>query len=291
MKIRPTLMLAIVAALAACSNDAPSSDVATTAAPPAEVAPMAAPVVAADPIDVILAGSHRSDENKARDQYRHPKETLAFFGIQPNMTVIEITPGGGAWYTEILAPYLRDAGTEIAAIWDTTAADAPGYYKKNNEQLAAKLASDPAYYDRVALRTFDTKAPAFGDPDSADAVVTFRNVHNWTMDGNDGDYFKAFYSVLKPGGVLGVVEHRANPGTSLEAMIVSGYMTEDWVIAAAQQAGFRLAARAEINANPRDGTQHPKGVWSLLSGYAAGEREKYAAIGESDRMTLRFVKP
>lgn len=293
MKIRPTLMLAIVAALAACSNDAPSSDVATTAAPPAEVAPTAAPVVAADPIDAILAGRHRSDENKARDQYRHPKETLAFFGIQPNMTVIEITPGGGAWYTEILAPYLRDAGTEIAAIWDTTAADAPGYYKKNNEQLAAKLASDPAYYDRVALRTFDTKAPAFGDADSADAVVTFRNVHNWTMDGNDGDYFKAFYSVLKPGGVLGVVEHRANPGTTLEATKETGYLTEDYVIGLATAAGFVLEEKSEINANPKDTKDHPEGVWTLPPSFALKDkdREKYAAIGESDRMTLRFRKP
>ncbi|MBK7043067.1 MAG: class I SAM-dependent methyltransferase [Rhodanobacteraceae bacterium] len=291
MKIRPTLILALVAALAACSNDAPPADSAAIPAAPDELVPVAAP--AADPIDAILAGSHRSDANKARDQYRHPKETLAFFGIQPNMTVIEITPGGGAWYTEILAPYLHDAGSEVAAIWDTGASDAPGYYAKNNEQLATKLASDPAAYDRVALRSFDAKAPAFGEANSADAVVTFRNVHNWTMAGNDGDYFKAVFDVLKPGGVLGVVEHRANAGTSLEATKETGYLTEDYVIGLATAAGFILEEKSEINANANDSKDHPQGVWTLPPSFALKDkdREKYAAIGESDRMTLRFRKP
>lgn len=293
MNIRHGLAFAIVAALAACSNEAPPADTAAAPAPPAETAPAAAPAPAADPIDAILAGAHRSDENKARDPYRHPKETLAFFGITQNMTVIEITPGGGAWYTEILAPYLRESGKLIAATWDTSAADAPAYYARNNETLKAKLAADPALYDRVELRSFDTKAPKFGDSNSADAVVTFRNVHNWTGSGVDGAYFQAFFDVLKPGGVLGVVEHRANPGTTLEQTKESGYLTEDYVIGLATAAGFVLEEKSEVNANPKDTKDHPEGVWTLPPSFALKEvdREKYAAIGESDRMTLRFRKP
>jgi len=293
MNIRTGLALAIVAALAACSNETPPADTAAAAPPPAETAPVAAPAPAADPIDAVLAGTHRSDENKARDIYRHPKETLAFFGIQPTMTVVEITPGGGGWYTEILAPYLRDAGKLIAVTWDTSAPDAPGYYARNNEQLKAKLAADAALYDKVDLRLFDAKAPNFGDANSADAVVTFRNVHNWTMAGNDGDYFKAFFAALKPGGVLGVVEHRANPGTTVEQTKESGYLTEDYVIGLATAAGFVLEEKSEVNANPKDTKDHPEGVWTLPPSYALKDvdREKYAAIGESDRMTLRFRKP
>lgn len=290
MNIRHGLVLAIVAALAACSNDAPPADTAAVAPPPAETAPVAAAVV--DPFEAILAGSHRSDENKARDVYRHPRETLAFFGIHPSMTVIEITPGGG-WYTEILAPYLRDAGELVAAIWDTSAADASAYYKKSNEALASKFAAAPAIYDRVGLRSFDTKTPVFGEPDSADAVLTFRNVHNWTGNGVDGAYFQAFFDVLKPGGVLGVVEHRANPGTTPEQTKESGYLTEDYVIGLATAAGFVLEEKSEINANPKDTKDHPEGVWTLPPNFALKDvdREKYAAIGESDRMTLRFRKP
>lgn len=293
MKIRTSLMLAIVAALAACAGETPPADTASAPAPTETPAPVAAPAPAADPIDAILAGSHRSDENKARDAHRHPKETLAFFSIQPNMTVIEITPGGGAWYTEILAPYLREAGKLIAATWDTSAADAPGYYKRNNDTLEAKLAADPALYDKVELRRFDTKAPSFGEANSADAVVTFRNVHNWTMAGSDAAYFQGFFAVLKPGGVLGVVEHRANPGTTLEATKESGYLTEDYVIGLATAAGFVLEEKSEVNANAKDTKDHPEGVWTLPPSFALKDkdREKYAAIGESDRMTLRFRKP
>ena len=203
------LSSALLLALAACGQ-APEPVV--NAEP--VVAPAPAPTVAAaaaDPFDAILAGSHRSDDNKARDQYRHPRETLAFFGHPPEHDGDRDHPGGG-WYTEILAPYLRDAGKLVAAIWDTSAADASEYYKKSNQALADKFAANAAAFDQVELRSFDAKAPSFGDANSADAVVTFRNVHNWTMAGNDADYFKAFFSVLKPGGVLGVVEHRANAG-------------------------------------------------------------------------------
>lgn len=286
------LSSALLLALAACGG-APEPVVSSEpVAAPATPAPAAAPAVVADPFDAILAGSHRSDANKARDSYRHPRETLAFFGLHPSMTVIEITPGGG-WYTEILAPYLRDAGKLVAAIWDTSAADASEYYKKSNQALADKFAANAAVFDRVQLHAFDTKAPSFGDANSADAVVTFRNVHNWTMAGNDGDYFKAFFAVLKPGGVLGVVEHRANPGTTLEATKESGYLTEDYVIGLATAAGFVLEEKSEVNANPKDTKDHPEGVWTLPPSFALKDvdREKYAAIGESDRMTLRFRKP
>lgn len=286
------LSSALLLALAACGG-APEPVVSSEpVAAPATPAPAAAPAVVADPFDAILAGSHRSDANKARDSYRHPRETLAFFGLHPSMTVIEITPGGG-WYTEILAPYLRDAGKLVAAIWDTSAADASEYYKKSNQALADKFAANAGVFDQVELRSFDVKAPSFGDANSADAVVTFRNVHNWTMAGNDGDYFKAFFAVLKPGGVLGVVEHRANPGTTLEATKESGYLTEDYVIGLATAAGFVLEEKSEVNANPKDTKDHPEGVWTLPPSFALKDvdREKYAAIGESDRMTLRFRKP
>jgi predicted methyltransferase len=293
MKIRTSLMLAVVAALAACSGEAPPAETAAAPAPTEAPAPVATPAPAAVTIDAILAAEHRSAENRARDPYRHPKETLAFFGLAPEQTVIEITPGGGAWYTEILAPFLRDRGKLIAATWDSSAADAPGYYKRNNETLAAKLAASPALFDQVELRSFDTKAPSFGAPASADLVLTFRNVHNWTMDGNDGDYFKGFFDVLKPGGVLGVVEHRANPGTTVEQTKESGYLTEDYVIGLATAAGFVLEEKSEVNANPKDTKDHPEGVWTLPPSFALKDkdREKYAAIGESDRMTLRFRKP
>lgn len=292
MKIRTPLLLAMVSALAACSGETPPTVTAAAPAPTEAPAPEPAAAPAADPIDAILAGSHRSDENKARDQYRHPKETLAFFGVTPAMTVVEITPGGG-WYTELLGPYLRDAGKAIAAIWDDSKADAPGYYKRNNDVLRAKMASHAALLDRVELRPFDPKAPNFGPAASADAVLTFRNVHNWTMDGTDAAFFKAFFDVTKPGGVLGVVEHRAAPGTSVEATRESGYLTEEYVIGLATAAGFVLEEKSEVNANPKDTRDHPEGVWTLPPSLALKEvdREKYLAIGESDRMTLRFRKP
>lgn len=242
-------------------------------------------------VDAALAGAHRVAANRARDVHRHPRETLRFFGLRADMQVVEVWPGSG-WYTEVLAPVLRGTGRYYAAQYARGHRDTLPYRLKTLEGFERKLRERPEVYGEVVIT--ELSAPeytAIAPPGSVDLVLTFRNVHNWAKSGNAEAMFAAFHTALKPGGVLGVVEHRARPGTSLQAMIVSGYMTEDWVTSAAQQAGFRLAARAEINANPRDGTQHPKGVWSLPPGYAAGEREKYAAIGESDRMTLRFVKP
>ena len=252
---------------------------------------VAQPVDMAARLDAAIAGSHRSEANRARDPHRHPRETLQFFGLRAGQHVVEISPGAG-WYTEILAPALRGHGRYTAAHFARSGPDATPYRLKSLEGFVAKLKAQPELYGEVVLTElappqFTAIAPA----GSADLVLTFRNVHNWAKAGNAAEMFAAFFAALKPGGVLGVVEHRARPGTSFQAMVDSGYMTEAWVIEAAQKAGFRLEARSEVNANPRDTADHPKGVWSLPPNFAAGEREKFAAIGESDRMTLRFVKP
>ncbi len=244
-------------------------------------------------LDQAIAGNHRDAKNKARDVYRHPKKTLLFFGLEANMTVVEIWPGAG-WYTEILAPVLRDHGKLYAAILALQSKAVPDIRREFGQEYLKKLAGHPEIYDRVILT--ELQAPeyaAIAPPASADMVLTFRNVHNWAKDGNADATFKAFYDALKPGGILGVTDHRAKPGTSQQDMIHSGYVTEDYVIGLAQRAGFRLVARSEINANPKDTKDHPKGVWTLPPTLRLGnqDKEKYLAIGESDRMTLKFVKP
>jgi predicted methyltransferase len=244
-------------------------------------------------LDQAIAAAHRTPAYVERDKYRHPKETLEFFGLKPGMTVVEVWPGRG-WYTEILAPYLHGSGSYYAAGFSLVAEDTPKYQRTLTEDFAAKLAAAPELYGRVAHSQLGkpdnwTACP----PGTADLVLTFRNVHNW-MDGGgyELEMFKAFHAALKPGGVLGVVEHRARPGTSREKMVDSGYVTEAHVIEVAEKAGFRLAARSEINANPKDTTDYPGGVWTLppVLRLKDVDREKYLAIGESDRMTLRFVK-
>ncbi len=254
--------------------------------------PALAATPAADALDKALGGSHRAESNRARDVYRHPKETLLFFGLQPHMHVVEITPGGG-WYTEVLALVLRDKGRLYAA-HNHVDEGTSDYMRKSREAYVAKLAKNPAVYDKVVVTSIDApKHTDIAPKGSADLVLTFRNVHNWTAAGNDEVNFRAFFDALKPGGVLGVVEHRAKEGTSVEDMKRSGYMTESYVIRLAERAGFKLAARSEINANPRDTKDHPNGVWSLPPVVRGGaqDRDKFMAIGESDRMTLRFVKP
>lgn len=240
-------------------------------------------------LDQAIAGSHRSAANRARDQYRHPKETLAFFGVKPNMTVVEIAPGGG-WYTEILGPYLANGGTLYAAAGNPAASERAA---KAVADFKTKLAATPATA-KVQVSSFgkdhyDGLAPA----GSADAVLTFRNVHNWYSAGFAPQAFQAFYKALKPGGVLGVVEHRLPESRPDAAMATSGYMKRSEVVKLAEAAGFKLAAESEINANPKDTADHPEGVWTLPPNYRLGDtdRAKYAAIGESDRMTLKFVKP
>ena len=289
-------LLPLTLALAACgSNDAPppTANVPVKAPeldqPAHPTAPQTAEEAAASKLDRALAGDWRSATNKARDQYRHPRETLQFFGIKPTDTLIEITPGAG-WYTEVLAPYLKDSGHFIAAV----AADASSdYAKSSNESYRALLQEDAAAFGDVKVVEFDPKAPVLGAPDSADVVLTFRNVHNWAMGGTAPVMFKAFFAVLKPGGTLGVVDHRAAADASFDKVKDSGYLPQDYVIKLATDAGFKLEAQSEINANPADTKDHPKGVWTLPPTFAMGDEnhEKYQAIGESDRMTLKFVKP
>ena len=242
-------------------------------------------------IEEAMNGAHRSPENKVRNQYRHPRETLLFFGLKPDMTVVEITPGGG-WYTEVLAPVLRDRGTLHAATYRITD-DSPEFFKRIDANLRAKLAATPEVYGNVRLVHFDARSPEFAPAGSADMVVTFRNVHNWAKAGSVDAMFAGFYKALKPGGILGVIDHRAKPGTSFDQQIRSGYMTEAYIIDVAQKAGFRLDAQSEINANPKDTADHPGGVWNLpptLANVAEEDIATMRAIGESDRMTLRFVK-
>jgi predicted methyltransferase len=276
------LSLALAAALAANSAFADQPKAPTT---PGSIAQ-----ASSSSIDAVLAGDWRSDKNKARDKYRHPKETLAFFGVQPGQTVIELVPGGG-WYAEVLAPYLSDKGHYVAAIFKPEKEDS--YSGKQKKGLAEKFAADTAHYGKAQVVEFDGKAPVFGPPASADVVLTFRNVHNWTDDGNAEAMFKAMYTVLKPGGTLGVVDHRAKPGSTLAQDKDSGYLPVDVVVKLATDAGFKLQAQSEINANPKDTKDYPKGVWTLPPSYALKDvdRDKYTAIGESDRMTLKFVKP
>jgi predicted methyltransferase len=227
-----------------------------------------------------IAGSHRSSTNAARDNWRHPYETLTFFGIKPNMTVAELMPEGG-WYTEILAPYLRQDGKLISA----------GPISKK------LLESNPAVYDKIVRAPFDPSKAIynFAPPNSVDMVLTFRNVHNFVELGDDKvkDMFKALYTSLKPGGVLGVTDHRLPESVPQDAKATSGYVHESYVIKMAESAGFKLAGKSEINANPKDKADHKGGVWALPPTLTNRDqdRDKYQAIGESDRMTLKFVKP
>jgi len=258
-------------------------------------APDAAPTVEqANPaLASALKGAWRSADNVARDQYRHPAETLSFFQVAPGEAVIEITPGGG-WYSEILAPYLHDGGQYIAAVVDPAAypeGKSRDYQQKNKTNLETKFSAAADQYGKAKVVAYDPKAPVFGAANSMDTVLTFRNVHNWRMAGQAEGMFKGFYEVLKPGGVLGVVEHRAK--ADVPADDKSGYVGEAQVIAMAEAAGFKLEAKSEVNANPLDTKDHPNGVWTLppVNRHEDADAAKYKAIGESDRMTLRFVKP
>ena len=239
----------------------------------------------------LSEGAHRSATNIARNDFRHPVATLEFFGLEQNMTVIEILPSTG-WYTEIIAPFVRAHGKFYAAHFSPNASLA--YMAPNLRRFEDKIAAEPELYGKITVRHLSPPnevviAPAA----SADLALTFRNVHNWIMADQEHEFFAAFYAALKPGGVLGVVEHRARPGADMEVMRTSGYVTEDYVIEVAAAAGFEFVGKTEINANHKDPTVHPSGVWTLPPNYRLGDtdRAKYTAIGESDRMTLKFIKP
>jgi predicted methyltransferase len=243
-----------------------------------------------DALKAAIASKDRAPANVARDSARHPYETLTFFGIKPNMTVVELSPGGG-WYTEILAPYLREKGKLIAAGESpTSTSEGARRYATN---LTKKLESNPAMFAKVERGVFEVpREYKYAAPNSVDMVVTFRNLHNWTSAGDDKlkEVFKSVHTALKPGGVFGVVDHRLP--ASKPADPKSGYLHEAEVIKMVEAAGFKLAAKSEINANPKDTADHNHGVWSLPPVLANKDvdREKYLAIGESDRMTLKFVK-
>ena len=295
--MRPVLLTALLPlALAACAPTADeTADTAATAAPVEASDPAAAPVQdAGDPsaFDSVLAGDWRPPAFVQRDRYRNPAETLSFFGLEPNHTVIEITPGGG-WYAEILAPYVRENGQYVAAVVDPEALpeDRRDYPTRSLATLEALFAAHPEQFDRAQVVRYDPAAPGFGEPGSADMVVTFRNVHNWLGSGQAEGMFQGFYEVLKPGGVLGVVDHRAVDGSA--EYDKSGYVGQDRMIALAEGAGFQLDASSEINSNPADTRDHPNGVWTLppTNNHDEADADRYAGIGESDRMTLRFVKP
>jgi predicted methyltransferase len=238
----------------------------------------------------ILAGAQRSEENRARDIYRHPKQTLLFFGIRPEMSVLEVWPEPG-WYTEILAPLLRDKGSYYAAV--ITADPSSPYTTQRLATYQEKLASHPQLYDRVRVVTLPMGGTDVVPAGSLDMVVTFRNLHNWMAEGEASQVIATLYRALKPGGVFGIVEHRGNPAVPQDPKAKSGYVNEDYAIRLIEAQGFRLVAKSQVNSNPRDTKDYEQGVWTLPPSYRLGDKDhdKYAAIGESDRFTMRFVKP
>jgi predicted methyltransferase len=301
MLLRTALCLSITLALAACGQQ-PADPQESTPPPVAEEAVQeterqagaAAPAAdARAAIAAAVAGDWRTPAFAERDGHRNPAETLAFFQVAPNHRVVEITPGGG-WYMEILAPLVRDEGSYVGAVIDPERAASDNqrdFATRQNAALREKIAGAPEVYGPATLHPFAPAEPAFGEPGTADVVLTFRNVHNWRMGGNAEAMFRGFHEVLAPGGVLGVVEHRAAGDVPAEDR--SGYVGQEQVVAMAEAAGFVLEEASEINANPADTRDHPNGVWTLppTNRHDEADAETYAAIGESDRMTLRFRKP
>jgi predicted methyltransferase len=286
------LAAALLLATAAAQATPPPPPTFPTLPPPDMDAPAAQEAPAAqDEIARALAGDWRSEKNRARDAYRHPRETLAFFGVGPEQTLLEIWPGGG-WYAEVLAPALNAHGHYVAIV-PKALPDSPARVQRDNDKLRAMFAARPDLYGNAEVREALDSAPELGPPDSADVVLTFRNAHNWVMADNEQAMFRAFFAVLKPGGTLGVVDHRAAPDAPAAEMKTSGYLPQDYVIALAEGAGFELVATSEINANPKDTKDYKEGVWTLPPTLTLGEQDKakYLAIGESDRMTLKFRKP
>ena len=276
------LAVATLAAVACGTSPPPPPQAAPAAA--SSAAPTIAPAADAK-LRAAIASGDRPAAEVARDKYRHPLETLEFFGVRDDMTVVELWPGGG-WYTAILGPYLGEKGKLVVTSVDP---DSPGA-----KQYAARLAAKPEDFSKVEVRVLHPPADLSLGPDgTADAVVTFRNVHNWVTGGIADQIFAAAFRVLKPGGVFGVEEHRAKPDADPMKVADSGYVPEAFVVDLAQKAGFRLEGRSEINANPKDTKDWPKGVWTLPPVYRLGDQDhaKYEAIGESDRMTPRFRKP
>lgn len=288
MNARPVAfatVLAGIAVLSACATEPEPAGQSGSAT--------AAVAATAAALDQILAADHRSAEHKARDAYRHPKETLLFFGVRPDMHVVEIWPGANGWYTEILAPLLREEGKLYTAQWDPDATSE--YIQRGLAAFRARLGARPDLYDRVEVTVLAASPDrqAIAPPGSVDLVVTFRNLHNWMTYGWAPEALAAMYAALKPGGVLGVVEHRGNPAVPQDPKATSGYVNEDYAIKLIESAGFRHVGASEINANRLDTKDYERGVWTLPPSFRLGEADhsRYADIGESDRFTLKFVKP
>jgi predicted methyltransferase len=287
--------LMVLAALAACSKkEEPAATVPAESAPP-----VAAP---ADPIAAAVNSETRSAEDRARDQYRHPQAALEFWGLQPGMTILEVQPGGG-WWTEILAPYAHATGGKYyATSADLDNPELSEGARKARADFEARFAAKPDVYGTVTLVNFGAKSKPL-PADTFDFILTARSVHGWMGSGMADKVFSDLYGAVKPGGILAVEQHRAKPGEQ-DPKAASGYVTEAYVIDLAKKAGFELVASSEINANPADTADHPFGVWTLPPSsrtrpYSEGadahdpkfDRTKYDAIGESDRMTLKFQKP
>jgi predicted methyltransferase len=247
---------------------------------------------ALDPaLKALIDGQQRSEKNRLRDPYRHAAEVLSFFGVKPDSVVVEILPGASGYWTEILAPYLRDKGRYIAA--NSEAASTSEEARQENVGFAAKIAADPADYGKVEVTEFAADRHEVAPPGSADFVLTFRNLHNWIAHGEAATSLKTFYAALKPGGVLGIEDHRGRGDQPQDPSAKSGYVRQDFAIHEIEAAGFKLVASSEISANPKDTKDYSVGVWALPPTFRLKDqdREKFAAIGESDRFTLKFVKP
>lgn len=300
MKTAVSASLLALAVMAACSP-APADSPEAVAELDTETAAAEAPA-AESLLDAAIASDLRSPEEKARDEWRHPKETLEFLGIEPDDTVVEIWPGGG-WYTNILAPWLASGGGKLVAVLFSPEgiddAERVERIETNNAKFKSNY-TDPAF-GTIDYSGFSANSGPLTEPGTADAVLTFRNIHNWMAGGYEQKFFDEAYAALKPGGVLGVVEHRLPSTAVQDPEAASGYVHEDYVKTLAANAGFEFAGSSEINANPADTADHPFGVWTLPpvshqpeEGEDAPEGwdpEAYKAIGESDRMTLKFIKP
>jgi predicted methyltransferase len=294
------MMSASALLLAACSagNEAPTEPVEAETPPATEVVE-AGPMSLSD----AVSGDWRSDDEKARDAWRNPAETLAFFEIEQSDTVVEIWPGGG-WYTNVLAPYLASGdGQLIAAVWDVNV-----FEGERLERIQQRIADFQAVYEADAdlfgtlgYSAFSAESGPLAEAGTVDAVLTFRNVHNWMGNDYTAKFFTDAYAALKPGGIVGVVEHRLPSSAEQDPRAASGYVHEDFVKAMAAAAGLEFVEGSEINANPADTADHPFGVWTLPPVSRTTDREgnapedfdaeAYKAIGESDRMTLKFIKP
>ncbi len=253
---------------------------------------LGSPALAADDdqLKAAIAGDQRPAEQKARDQYRHPYETLQFFGIRDDMKVLEIYPGGG-WYTQILAPYLKDDGKLIVAVYDRNPKTQKEWMPKYNKQFTDAFAGKSDVYGDIEI--VDMVPPErveLAPAGSIDMILDFRNAHNWIEQGGD-EVATGWFKALKKGGVLGIIEHRRSESKPNDSE--TGYIHQKRIVDLMVKNGFELAASSELNSNPKDTTDHPEGVWTLPPGLALGEDKsaKYLAIGESDRMTLKFVKP